>query len=129
MQWRKNTRHFMNPDDTAAEVNLHPFRVFCPSCGADSDAEDQVLTYSVPALPPHTDFALGQIECLTCNQKFDICFWPVDHTGLIRSLAAKGEPYDFAAPEVRGLLAGCGKTRSDNARTTPGADENLRETG
>ena len=93
-------RNCMSPDTAGPQAVLHPFRVFCPSCGADSDAEGQDFTVDTPAFVPHSDLMLSEIECLRCKEKFAICFWPVDHEILSRSLAAGGDPFDAADPQI-----------------------------
>jgi hypothetical protein len=94
----------MSPDRAGPQADPHPFRVFCPSCGADSDTEGQDFTVDTPAFVPHGDLMLSEIGCLTCKEKFDICFWPVDHESLSRSLVAGGDPLHSADPQILAVL-------------------------
>ena len=94
----------MSPDSAGPQASLHPFRVFCPSCGADSDADGQDFTFDNPTFIPYSDFMLSEIGCLTCKEKFDICFWPVDHESFSRSLPSDGEPLDATDPQILATL-------------------------
>lgn len=94
----------MSQDRASPQADPHPFRVFCPSCGADSDAEGQDFTFDNPTFVPHSDFMLTEIGCLTCKEKFDIYVWPVDHETLSRPLAAGGDPFDAADPQILAAL-------------------------
>jgi hypothetical protein len=58
-------------DGTGPLGRFEPFRVFCPQCGADSDAEDHVFGIGNLAHVPQSDFLLLQVRCETCGIQFD----------------------------------------------------------
>lgn len=73
------------------------FRFFCPKCSGDSDAEDRIFGLSIVTYVPRTAFMIAEMHCETCGETFALCYWPVDHHSLARSMAAKGlslEPED-----------------------------------
>jgi hypothetical protein len=55
---------------------LDPFRVCCPQCGADSEAEDHVFGIGNLAHVPQSDFLLLEVRCETCGIQFDTGLWP-----------------------------------------------------
>ena len=63
-------------DRTGPSGRLEPFRVFCPQCGADSDAEDHVFGIGNLAHVPQSDFLLLEVRCETCGIQFDTGLWP-----------------------------------------------------
>lgn len=63
-------------DRTGPLGRFEPFRVFCPQCGADSDAEDHVFGIGNLVHVPQSDFLLVQVRCETCGIQFDTALWP-----------------------------------------------------
>ena len=57
----------------AAGNGLHPFKVVCPQCDADSDTQDFELRTAAPA--PHADFLLAEIRCESCGAVTDFAVW------------------------------------------------------
>jgi hypothetical protein len=86
----------MNHDNPVSGTEPGPARFLCPTCGADSDAEDKPFYVDHPVLIPHTCYLLWPVRCETCSTAFDACTW------LIRLAHANGEPRrnDLECPEL-----------------------------
>ncbi len=91
-----------SPESSVPSMNA--FRVFCPRCGSDSDAEDKVFLFGCPLLAPHADLVLMAIHCSTCQQDFDIALWPVEPERFMKKESNGGELQAYATPDAMVLM-------------------------
>jgi hypothetical protein len=81
-----------------------PFRVFCPRCSADSDAEGKVFAVGSPVLAPHANFLLMELHCNTCQKEFDIGLWPIDPERFAQKENEAGELGGYETPDTMVIL-------------------------
>lgn len=107
----------MDSPDAAPSDALLPFRVICPTCGRDSDAEDaeSLLVFAVPF--PGSECLLAGLTCTACGTRVDRVLWPVDTESLETAMREVGslEPemialqarYDRAVTDYRTQWDAC----------------------
>jgi hypothetical protein len=94
----------MQRGEEVPDPDRNAFHLFCPRCGADSDAEDKEFVFTSLVLAPHADFLLMAIHCNTCQKEFDIGLWPVQPERFMKKESEGGDLRAYETPDAMVIL-------------------------
>lgn len=94
----------MDSNREASRGEFVAFDLICSGCGADVNAPDKEFWMGNLAFPPHADYALSEVRCLTCDMRVDLCLWIVSKEEWLKDLAAEGASPEVLAPDAVAVL-------------------------